>query len=238
MSLVKEQPFALRARAAVPRTHKGLSPERIAEVALELLDRDGLDALTMRRLAEELGVGTMTLYVYFRDKEELLDAILDVASPRQPVRLPAGHWKAQLRELMSALRDGLARHPGLIQLRLRRPHLRPGSLRITEAGMETLLNAGFSKAEAAYGYRLLFTYTFGYASFSPAEQTAAAKRDTWSGLLRLPEDDYPAVTGAASELTDAMSGDQAFRYGLDCLLDGLEQQLRSRRRTRGRARGA
>src|SRR3954466_4577198 len=94
------------------------SREAIARAALDLVDREGLDALSMRRLAGELGMGTMTLYGYFRTKEELLDAVVHEATGWPELPLRAGPWDECLRALARMLRAGLARHRSLIEVRL------------------------------------------------------------------------------------------------------------------------
>jgi TetR/AcrR family tetracycline transcriptional repressor len=105
--------------------HMALSTDRrteIAEAALALVDREGLDALSMRRLAAELGLGTMTLYGYFATKDELLDAVVArAATGTRPIQVPDGPWQQRLRTLARAWHRNLARHPSLVQLRLRRP---------------------------------------------------------------------------------------------------------------------
>jgi AcrR family transcriptional regulator len=203
-----------------------LSRERIVGAALEFAERNGLDALTMRRLAAELGVGTMTLYGYFRDKDELLDAVVDAASAQLQIPRGGGGWKEQLRALMVEIRSVLAEHPVGVLLRQRRPMWSPGALRVSEAGIQMLLDAGFSKAQAARAYRSLFNYTFGSAAFGPDEPSPELRQKALAALAALPPDEYPAQTGSAAELADAIGGETQFHYGLDLLLDGLEAQLR------------
>jgi AcrR family transcriptional regulator len=195
------------------------------EGASRLVARDGLEALSMRRLAEELGVGTMTLYGYFRKKEELLDAVVDAAAAR--IEIPRGRrgWRSEIRALMETIRRTLMEHPVGVLLRQRRPMWSPGALRVSEAGIQALRKGGFSKADAARGYRSLFNYTFGFAAFSPHEVSTETSRQALAVLAALPDDQYPAQTEAASELADAVGGEAQFLYGLDLLLDGLEGKL-------------
>jgi AcrR family transcriptional regulator len=209
--------------AATP--NRSLSRDEIARAALELVDAHGVDALSMRRLATELGVGTMTLYGYFRSKEELTAAIVDAATAETPVVVAEGPWREQLRELMLGVRRTLARHPSGVQLRLRRPILTRGALRVTEAGMQILERAGFDRADAARAYRSLFLYTFGYASFGSPLDPEETKRRTKAALRALPEEEYPALSAAAAEAADTMAGDEPFEWGLDRFLDGLEALL-------------
>src|SRR4051794_19070897 len=136
------------------------SREVIARAALDLVDREGLDALSMRRLAAELDMGTMTLYGYFRTKDELLDAVVEAASQGRHAPGHDGSWEDTLRAVARGLRAGLARHPSLIELRLRRPIGGPGAFRLTEAGVAALLDAGLDPTAAARAVRALFLYVF------------------------------------------------------------------------------
>jgi AcrR family transcriptional regulator len=207
-------------------TRARLNAEQVAAAALELLDEHGLDWLSMRRLADHLGVGTMTLYGYFRSKDELLDAVIDAAvADREQVELE-GPWDDQLRRLMQAVRRGLGRHPGLVKVRAERPVLRPEALRFAEAGLGILRGAGFSRRDAAQGFRLLFTYVFGYVSFSPDQTAEEARRSSRLAAAALPADEYPAIHDSAEELAEAMAGQAAFDFGLDRIIDGLAAHLR------------
>jgi AcrR family transcriptional regulator len=200
----------------------------VARAALAVIDREGPDALSMRRLASELGVGTMTLYGYFRSKADLLDAVVDEAVSDHGPLARTGAWRDQLREVVLEVRRNLLRHPGLARLRLTRPILRPEALRLTEVTMEVLGEAGFDRREAAKALRLLFTYVFGFATLSPEEGTDEARRESRAATARLPAADYPALTAASEELADAMGGEEVFRYGLERILDGLEATLERR----------
>ncbi len=208
-----------------PTGRDRLSRDRIAGAALALADREGFDGLTMRRLAAELGVGTMTLYGYFRDKDELIDAAIDVASEEHRVAVGGGTWKDQLGELMRGVRRALDAHPSGMGLRLTRPMLSSGALRTTEAGLQVLAEAGFGREQAARAYRTLFVYTFGFASFSTPAKPEEVKRQTRAALTALPPEEYPALSAAVEEAAEAMAGDAQFEFGLSLLIDGLESQL-------------
>jgi TetR/AcrR family tetracycline transcriptional repressor len=209
------------------------SREGIAEVAFALLDREGLDALTMRRLAAEAGIPTATLYGYFRDKDELVDAVIDLAASRSPLPELTGPWRAQLQDLMRWLRRGLVRHPDLVKVRLERPILSRGALRLTEMGMGILLEAGFARAEAARAYQMLFVYTFGSAAFAPHGDPDEHQRQVRATYTLLPPEEYPMLSSSISEAAAAISGEEQFEYALERLLDGLEATL-GRRNPRAR----
>jgi AcrR family transcriptional regulator len=209
------------------QTRSRLTPEQVASAALELLDRDGLEALSMRRLADRLGVGTMTLYGYFGSKDELLDAVVDAAvAEREPFSFE-GTWQEQIRRLMQGSRRNLGRHPGLVKVRADRPVLQPEALRFAETGMTILRRGGFGRVDAARAFRLLFTFVFGYVSFSPDETADVARRESRAAVAALPPDEYPTLSETSEELAGAMAGQETFDFGLDRIIDGLEAHLRN-----------
>jgi AcrR family transcriptional regulator len=211
------------------RKRNSLSRDLIADTALDLVDREGVEALTMRRLARALDVGTMTLYEYFRDKDELLDHAFDRAARSYDLSPGEGEWRPRLRELITTIWRSLSEHPSAVQIRSRRPILNPGALRACEAGMTILRDAGFGTREAAGAWRLLFTYVFGYAAFSSYEPSAELKAEWREELGALPPDQYPITSGAAGELVNWMAGREPFERGLELILDGLESRLAGRR---------
>ena len=214
--------------AHAPDSRLGLSRETIVDGALALLDRDGLDAFTMRRLADELGIGTMTLYGYFRRKDELLDAVVDSGSERiaQRVSEAAGGepWKVRLKALMLGIRESLVAHPGIVELRYRRPLLSAGALTVTELGMRALRDAGFSDREAGRIFRILFVYTFGFCAFGPGPRAAAERDSSVAALKALPADRYPTLVEAAEEASKSMADPSLYEAGLDALLEGLDPE--------------
>jgi AcrR family transcriptional regulator len=220
---------ATETEAAAPGSRLGLSRTRILAGALNLLDREGLDAFSMRRLAEELGVGTMTIYGYFRSKDELLDAVVDAGAQAIAQAVSeadgGGSWKARLRELMIRIRERHIEHPAIVELRYKRPLLSPGALTVTELGMSILRDAGFSKRDAARIYRMLFVYTFGYSAFGPGPGSEADRERSLEALRDLPADRYPTLLDAAHEASETMADQTLYELGLDALLDGLERRM-------------
>lgn len=212
-------------RAAESRSRLGLTREAIAEQAAQLIVEHGLKGLTMRRVAETLGIGTMTLYGYFRNKDELLDAVIDFHSAKLEIPRSSGPWKARMRKLMLALHDQLVEHPFLVELRTRRPLASPGAFRWTEAGLEILKDAGLSSAEAARAFRPLFVYTFGHAIFLPREDPDRVVREAHAAIMLLSPDQYPIVTSAAADLATSLVAKESYKQGLDQQLNGIEAQL-------------
>jgi TetR/AcrR family tetracycline transcriptional repressor len=199
----------------------GLSRERILVVALELAATDGVDALSMRRLAQELDVWPMSVYRYFQDKDALLDAM--AADLIEQLREPAasGDWRERMRALLEEAVRRLVEAPGLAA-RLPRAFLAEGALRLPEAGIAILLDAGFGSAAAASAWRALWSYTFGFATFG-----VESPRAVRAAVAGLHEDEYPALAEAGGALADALASRDEFAAGLDRLLDGLEARTAS-----------
>jgi AcrR family transcriptional regulator len=212
-----------------PAARRGRKPrfssQEIARVALELIDTDGLDSFSMQRLAEALGMGTMTLYGYFRNKDELLEAVVDTAVKGATAPRLAGPWPEQMRALVNAAYRGLRRHPALVEIRFRQPILRPHALRFGENVMRILVQAGFAPDEAASGFRLIFTYTFGFAGLSPERDLTTSRHQAAAAAARLPSEEFPNLTATAAQWTKAIAGSEQFEYGLDRILDGLKARL-------------
>lgn len=212
-------------RATPNRRQPSLSRVQVARAALEMVDRDGLDGLSMRRLANELGVGTMTLYGYFRGKPELLDAILDVAAEDFEAPPTTGSFREQVIAYALAARAWLLRHPSIVRLRGEEAIVRPSAFAVSEGLMRILVDAGLPPEDSARAFRTLFTYVFGSALVSPAEPDAATRRGVRAALLTLPEDDFRALRFAAPFAADALGGERQFTYGLELILDGIEARL-------------
>jgi AcrR family transcriptional regulator len=204
---------------AKDRDRERLSRARILDAARELVQREGLDALSMRRLAQRLDVWPMSIYTYFRDKDELLDALADSAAesltvPGTATRAP---WRSQMGELLEEARRVLADDGGGLATRLPRAMLSPGLLRLTDAGLAILLKEGFGEEEAASAWRALLSYTFGFALTS-----VDGARATRAALVALPDGDYAALHVAGEALAEVLRSKDEFRRGLAALLDGLQ----------------
>ena len=213
------------AAPARPRGRNRLDPEQVARTALALADREGLDSLSMRRLADEVGVGTMTLYGHFRSKDDLLDAMIDAAYAEFEVPPPTDSFREGIREIVVAARGVMIRHPSMVEIRSSQPIVTRRALEVTEIGMRILMKAGFDRQEAAHAFRVLFDYVFGYALVNPWAPSEEVRRTAHSGLVALPPDEFPALTSAAAEIAESVGGDRQFDYGLDRIIDGLEARL-------------
>jgi AcrR family transcriptional regulator len=207
-----------------------LSRERILDVALAVIDRDGLGALSMRRLAQELDVWPMALYHYFRDKDELLDGIAARTAGSVPVPSEGESWREQLVALLHGARAAMARDPAGMGGSLARAFLTPEALRVSEAALTILLEAGLSKREAASAWRALWSYTYGFATFQLAPTPEEALRRARVAIAGLPDQDYPTLLSCALEASSALADEDEFEPGLSRLLDGIWTNVQGRDR--------
>jgi AcrR family transcriptional regulator len=202
-----------------------LSRERITEVARELAAREGIEAISMRRLAQHLGVWPMSVYRHFRDKDDLLEAVVGDAAGAIPLPDGSRPWRTELRDLLAAARQALGRAPNGLGGRVGPALLTPGLLRFSDAGVRTLRRAGFDVAGAARAWRALCSYTFGFDQSGLTEPEPEARRRVRAAIAALPEEEFPALAEASGELADALAGEEEFEAGLELLLDGLQARL-------------
>lgn len=217
------------AKTATKKRAPALTAEAIVEAAIALADRDGLDDLSMRRLANELGVGTMTLYGHFRHKDELLTAMTDaVLVDAAPVSSPGADWIDVARDVALRLRAALLAHPGVAPLVARCGPIGPNAFRATEASLAWLRSVGFDESSTPRAFQALLTFVLGAVALeapylsSPNAISEKAKRMRLA-YETLPKSQYPNTVAMAEHLfiDDA---DEQFAYGLDLLLEGLRQQ--------------
>ena len=217
------------ATRALPRTRARLrlSRERVLRTAIRRADQGGLEALTMRTLAEELAVAPMALYRHVASKDDLIDAMIDVVFSE--IGLPSGgaDWKTAMRQRAQSLREVLMRHRWAIGLMESRRSPGPANLRHHDAVIGRLRAAGFDVTLAAHAYSLLDSYIYGFAltrlnlPFRTTEEAADVARDM---LEPFPVNEYPNLVEFISEHVRQPGYDYGdeFAYGLELILDGLE----------------
>ncbi len=209
-------------------TRERLNRARVVQAAVFLADEVGVDGLTMRRLAEHLGVVPMALYKHVADKDELMDGMVDLVFAE--VDVPDGvEWKTAMRVRATSMRDALRRHPWAIG-RMETGTPGPANLRHHNAVLACLRrDAGFPFRDAVHAYSLMDSYIYGFALQDktlagdiPAEakrrREVVTKRDT------APADAYPYLIEVAEQF--AVHGydyTQEFEFGLDLILDGIQR---------------
>jgi AcrR family transcriptional regulator len=199
----------------------GLDRERVLRAALALIDREGLEALTMRHLGAELGVEAMSIYNHVPDKEAILDGVCEIVLAEMPVPAGEGTWTERLRRGAIRFRELGLRHRNAFPLFATRPIGAHASSRaLAESTLAVLRDAGFDPASAIMVYRTLVRYVLGFVL---AEVAA-----------RPPERRPGAAADAADPLfADMLAGleddpEVLFTFGLDVLLDGFAARLRER----------
>jgi AcrR family transcriptional regulator len=212
---------------AVPEPRPTLSRDRVLRTAVSLADRRGIDALTMRRLARELGVEAMSLYHHVADKDDLLDGIVDLVLGEIDLAPTGDDWKATLRRGTISAHDVLVRHPWAATLMSRSPTVRPARLRFMEWILATLADGGFSRGLTDHAYHALDSHITGSTLWLVSMQLEGKDlRDVGARFLRtLPVEEYPHVAQHIAwhiEEPDGEGGSE-FEFGLDLILDGLER---------------
>lgn len=207
----------------------GLSRGPVLEAARRIADEQGVDRLTMRRLAAELGVTPNSLYTYFPHKEALLDALLDDLLAGVEAPDPAeGDWRDGLVRVMDSSRRLLLAHPQLASAFIARPGLGPNAVRLGERSLELLRRGGLEGERAAEALRILLVYSLGFAAFqAPRVAGDAAGRSgrAEAAFAGLAAAEFPRMRGLAGELAGPTT-DRQFHTGLRWLLDGIAAQPR------------
>lgn len=198
--------------------------------ALRIVDRDGLDALSMRRVAQELGTGAASLYAYFANKDELLEQLLDRVIGEIPLPKPGtADWVAEVKRSCYASRAVFVAHRDLVKVARARIPVGPNSLRYTEALLAVLRGAGVPDRIAAWGIDQLSLVIVadaveaalhadqGRTTDADAAPYLAQVRDYVAGL---PADQFPNLVAMASAMVEG-SGDERFAFAIDLMVDGL-----------------
>ena len=216
-----------RKQEQTPRERRPLTRDAIVDAALTLLDRDGLAGLSMRRLADELGVGAASLYWHVGDKEELLGLLLDriVGETEVPDPDPA-NWQEQVKELARANRRLFQRHRDSAQISLGRIPVGPHSMPVLERYLAILVAAGLPSRVIGLASDMFALYVGGFAFEEslrvPALGDERAGQEQLAEYFRsLPPDEFPSLVALADDLT-AGDNDERFEFALDLLVRGLE----------------
>ncbi len=213
-----------------------LDQAQVVRAALELLDRVGLDELTMRRLAEHLGVKAASLYWHVRNKEELLALLADEITGEIPSPPAAGSWRDQLTGIAWNVRRGLLAHRDAARVLANSPPVGPRRLRHIEAVLRILRAAGLGARDAARAAYHLNNFVTEFAA-DEARFAAYASAPGWSRrkvftearrhFASLPKDEYPTIVALADHLTEDAQ-DDLFQFGVEVWLKGIQSLARRR----------
>jgi AcrR family transcriptional regulator len=210
-----------------PPKREPLTRDRIVRAAMAVVDSDGLDALSMRRVAADLGTGAASLYAHVANKEELLQLLVNLATCGTPIPDPdPARWQEQIKDVVRGIRSGLGAHRDLARACLGRIPTGAEAMVSVERILAILVAAGLPRQVIAYSVDILALY----ATATAYEESVYLAReagdvegyleDVTSYFRGLPPDQFPHTAGLAAELTRC-EGDERFEFGLDALVRGI-----------------
>jgi AcrR family transcriptional regulator len=205
-----------------------LSEVAVVDTALAILKSEGLDAVTMRRVAAALDTGAASLYVYVAGREGLLQAMLDRVTATVELEAPdPSRWRAQVHSLLGRVHSALLAHPGMAALTLADPPTTETVLLLAENLLGVLLAGGLAPQDAVWASDILVLLVTAVASEDDVRrgrgddgdrrEHAAALYDTFVGL---PPDRFPLIVAHAAQMV-AGDGDERFRFAVDVVIDGV-----------------
>ena len=197
----------------------GLTTEQITKTALAIVDDEGLSALTMRRLAVQLGTGAASLYRHVANREELLVEVVDHVLGEVEFGTPKATWREDFRNQAHLLWSTLIAHPHLLPVVLRTPLFGPNVISAREASLSRMLDFGFRPADVQPIYTVIVTTALGHAAFAGAtERPGPLRPEVYADQ---PAHEYPTVT-ALAESAEPQTSSALFALTIDIMLDGIE----------------
>lgn len=183
--------------------------------AIALIDEEGLESFSLRRLATRLNAGPMTLYWHVQNKDRLLDLVLDTLIGEVPPPAPQGPWTERVATVIRDIRAAYIRHHRAVPILATRPAVGPNALRLTEALLAVLREAGFPPAAIPTAYQSLLNYAAGsvLAECLPVSEPPEISPEA-----------HPTLAGLSPQFA-AVTPDDTFEYGLQRLLAGLAQDV-------------
>ncbi|MBF2014161.1 MAG: TetR/AcrR family transcriptional regulator [Rivularia sp. T60_A2020_040] len=203
-----------------------LSRERVLDAALSMADREGIEALSMRKLAQELGVKAMSLYNHVTNKDDILDGIVDIVISEIERPDLGLDWKIAMRRRSISAHAVLLCHPWMITTMVSRVNKGAAMLHYVDATLGCLNEAGFSLEMADYAWNAIDSHIYGFTlqelnfPFEPGEYAQKAK----NYISLIPVNRYPYLNQLAHYVMEGRyNGVYDFEFGLDLILDGLDQ---------------
>ncbi|HEY7342936.1 MAG TPA: TetR/AcrR family transcriptional regulator C-terminal domain-containing protein [Ktedonobacterales bacterium] len=232
---LKHEPIWMRPARQPQGQRPSLSREQIVRAAIELADAEGLEELSMRRLATKLGAGAMSLYWHIPNKEDLLDLMLDAAFGEMTLPEPlSGAWRADLRQFAHLTLGVLRRHTWLPSLLSSRLLPGPNTLRYVELFLADLGGLGLDDTTIADILSTVDAYVDGFAQREAAaaesRRQAGMTEAEWQAALAayyqqvLSSGQYPMLARIITENTE-INANASFEFGLECVLDGIAVRI-------------
>jgi AcrR family transcriptional regulator len=222
---------SVRHRSTRDRPAKApLSEDAVVDAALAILQSEGLEAVTMRRVAQALDTGAASLYVYVSGRDGLLQAMLDRVAATIELESPdPSCWRAQLHTMLSRMRQALAAYPGIAALTLADPPTTEAVLRVTENLLGILFAGRIEPQDAAWTCDLFVLLVTGVASEDDVRRTRGRSDDgdrqehvdeLYETFAGLPPDRFPLIAAHAAQMV-AGDGEERFRFAIDVVIDGV-----------------
>lgn len=221
-------------RAGKPAPKRGPKPSlsrgQIARTAIRMADKEGLAAVTMQRVAHQVGLTTMALYRYFPGKAEIIAQMIDsVAAP--PVRFgtPSSHWSTRLKSWAHRCLAIYQDHPWFLEATTARPGpIGPNELAWMEAALAMLAESGLDPQKQYRAFFTIIGHVRGHATFQQARRSDGAESDWTSELLQTIQSEpgrYPTLLDVLRSRAFSKGATGAFDFGLDCILNGIRAQV-------------
>jgi AcrR family transcriptional regulator len=212
-------------------TRTPLSRERVLDGALAVADAGGIAGLTIRSIADKLGVKPMSIYHHVANKEQILDCIVDMVFAEIELPVPGGDWRTEMYRRAVSEREALNRHPWAIQLLQSRTTPGPATLRHHDAVVGSLRGGGFSIEMTAHAFALIDSYVLGFAlseAALPIHGPESTPEVAESIMRQFAGDTYPNLTEFSIEhvMKPGYDFGAEFEFGLDLILDGLAGKVR------------
>ena len=214
-----------RRRRTGGRGRGALTRDGVLRAAIEIADKDGIEAVTMRRLGDELGVEAMSLYHHVSNKDEVVAGMVDVLLAEIPLPPPGADWRAALRARALAARAVMARHPwgpGILGTRRGAPS--PAVMRYMDWVVGVLRDAGFAPELIHSAIHLVASRLFGFNDEAFSDGVRPEQAKALSTVIRI--GDYPAIAAMVKGMHH--DDEHEFTFGLDLILDGLERMRRAK----------
>jgi AcrR family transcriptional regulator len=209
-----------------PSPQVPLSRERILRMAIVLADKGGIESISMRKLAAELGVQAMSLYNHVANKDDLLDGIVDIVVSEIEVPDLGIEWKLAMRRRAKSAHEMLLRHPWATMPIVSRVNVGPAMLRYLDATLGCLCAAGFSVEIVDRAWNAIDSHIYGFTlqelnfPFEAAEYARVAQ----DYIPNIPADKYPYINRLTQHVIDGdYDGIHDFEFGLELILNGLEK---------------
>ena len=204
---------------------KGLTRATVIKKALEIVDRDGLDALSMRKLGTELGVDPMAAYRHLPNKEALLDGVMEAVVTEIDLQTDATlPWQEQLRQLIAADLRAMLAHPNVLPLLAQRPLTTPDSLKLVERALEILEDAGVPTHDALLAINVMGFLIINQAiAMSAAATDSRSSEDLFAVFSSLPREDFPRIIRALETKQFIENYDQLLGFWTNALIAQLER---------------